>query len=101
MQHSHDGNAVGQAGECRVPDHTDMPEISRWTWLLGAGLACVVLNRNEEALGWLQRSLSITQGSGRTHFMMATAHQRLGRTRDAKEAIATGLRLRRRSAAAT
>lgn len=77
-----------------LADHTDTPESSRWTWLLGAGLTCVVLNRNEEALGWLQRSLAITQGSGRTHFMVATAYQRLGRTRDAQEAIATGLRLR-------
>ncbi len=75
-------------------DRTDTPEISRWTWLLGAGLTCVLLDRNEEAVKWLQRSLAITQGSGRTHFMLAAAYQRLGRTQDAKEAIATGLRLR-------
>jgi len=75
-------------------DRTDVPQVSRWTWLLGAGVACLLMDRNEEAIAWIQRSLVITQGTGRTHFMLAVALQRLGRTEEAKEAIATGLKLR-------
>jgi len=75
-------------------DRADVPQVSRWTWLLGAGVACLLMDRNEEAIAWMQRSLAITQGTGRTHFMMAAALQRLGRTEEAKEAIATGLKLR-------
>jgi DNA-binding winged helix-turn-helix (wHTH) protein/TolB-like protein/tetratricopeptide (TPR) repeat protein len=75
-------------------DRADVPQVSRWTWLLGAGVACLLMDRNEEAIAWMQRSLAITQGTGRTHFMLAVALQRLGRTEEAKQAIATGLKLR-------
>jgi DNA-binding winged helix-turn-helix (wHTH) protein/tetratricopeptide (TPR) repeat protein len=75
-------------------DRADVPQVSRWTWLLGAGLACLMLDRDEEAVAWLQRSLAVTPGTGRTHFALAAAYQRLGRTQAAKEAIAEGLKRR-------
>jgi DNA-binding winged helix-turn-helix (wHTH) protein/tetratricopeptide (TPR) repeat protein len=75
-------------------DHFDTPQVSRWTWLLGAGLTYVMMDRNEEALPWLKRSLAITPGTGRTHFVLAAAYQRLGRFDEAKAAIAAGMKLR-------
>jgi DNA-binding winged helix-turn-helix (wHTH) protein/tetratricopeptide (TPR) repeat protein len=75
-------------------DAFDTPQVSRWTWLLGAGVALIVLDRTEEALPWLERSLAITPGTGRTHFMVAVVHQRAGRIAEAREAIAKGLELR-------
>lgn len=75
-------------------DTFDTPQVSRWTWLLGAGLTLVHLNRNEEAVPWLQRSLAITPGTGRTHMVLAAAYQALGRHDEAKEAIAKALQLR-------
>jgi Flp pilus assembly protein TadD len=75
-------------------DAFDTPQVSRWTWLLGAGVALIMLDRTEEALPWLERSLAITPGTGRTHFMVAVVHQRAGRIAEARAAIAKGLELR-------
>jgi len=75
-------------------DRYDTPPASRWTWLLGAGTAYALMGRYEEALPWLQRSIAITPGTGRSHFLLAAAYQRTGRYEEAKAAIAEGLRLR-------
>lgn len=75
-------------------DRYDTPPASRWTWLLGAGMANVLMERYEEALPWLQRSIAITPATGRSHFLLAAAYQRSGRFEEARAAIAEGLRLR-------
>jgi DNA-binding winged helix-turn-helix (wHTH) protein/Tfp pilus assembly protein PilF len=75
-------------------DRFETPRVSRWTWPLGAGIACLHLKRDEEAVPWLQKSLAITPGTGRTHLLLAAAYQRLGRLSDAKQALADGLALR-------
>src|SRR5262249_30174275 len=63
----------------RQADRYDTPAASRWTWLLGAGLANLSMGRDEEALPWLQRSIAITPATGRSHLLLAAAYQRLGR----------------------
>lgn len=75
-------------------DQFDTPQVSRWTWLLGAGIACLSMDRDQEAVSWLLRSIAITPGTGRTHASLAAAYQRLGRTDDAKAAMAKALELR-------
>ena len=75
-------------------DRFDTPQVSRWTWLLGAGLADMLMDRDQEALPWLQRSLAITPGTGRTYILLAGAYQRLGRADEAKAAMAKALALR-------
>jgi tetratricopeptide (TPR) repeat protein len=75
-------------------DRYDTPQVSRWTWLLGAGLTCLLLDRDEEAVQWLQRSLAITPGTGRTQILLAGAYQRLGRFDEAKAVMAQALKLR-------
>jgi DNA-binding winged helix-turn-helix (wHTH) protein/Flp pilus assembly protein TadD len=75
-------------------DRYDTPSASRWTWLLGAGLANLLMGRNEEALSWLQRSIAITPATGRSHLLLAATYQRSGRFEEARAAIAEGLRLR-------
>lgn len=75
-------------------DAADTPEVSRWTWLLGAGLTLVLMERYDDALTWLHRSRAITPATGRTDFMIAACYQALGRAEEARVAVATGLRLR-------
>lgn len=75
-------------------DRYDTPPASRWTWLLGVGMTYVLTERYEDALPWLTRSIAITPGTGRSHFLLAAAYQRLGRYEEARAAIAEGLKLR-------
>ncbi|GGI22482.1 winged helix-turn-helix domain-containing protein [Bradyrhizobium guangdongense] len=78
----------------RQADRYDTPAASRWTWLLGAGLANVMMGRDQEALPWLQRSIAITPATGRSQMLLAAAYQRLGHTEQARVAMQEGLRLR-------
>lgn len=78
----------------RQADRYDTPPASRWTWLLGAGLATLLKGQGEEALPWLQRSIAITPATGRSHLLLAAAYQRSGRFEEARAAVAEGLRLR-------
>jgi tetratricopeptide (TPR) repeat protein len=75
-------------------DRFDTPPVSRWTWLLGAGVSYLMMGRDEEALPWLQRSIAITPASGRPLVLLAAAYQRLGRTDEAQAALTQGLKLR-------
>ncbi|MDA9397448.1 tetratricopeptide repeat protein [Bradyrhizobium sp. CCBAU 45389] len=75
-------------------DRYDTPQASRWTWLLGAGMTYALMGRFEEALPWLQRSIAITPGTGRSHFLLAAAYQRTGRLEEARATMQEGLRLR-------
>lgn len=70
------------------------PEVSRWTWLLGAGIACALLERYDEAAHWLEQSLAITPGTGRTQIVLAAVYHQLGRDQDAKATMAKALALR-------
>ncbi|MGO4686095.1 winged helix-turn-helix domain-containing protein [Hyphomicrobium sp. 2TAF46] len=74
-------------------DRFDTPAVSRWTWLLGAGWANLLMGRSEDALPWLQRSIAITTASGRTHMLLAAAYQKAGRLDEAKAAMQEGLKL--------
>lgn len=78
----------------KLADQYDTPAVSRWTWPLGAGFALISLERYEEAVPWLERSLAVTQGTGRTHFLLMMAYHRLGRHADAQAMLAKGLALR-------
>lgn len=75
-------------------DRFDTPAVSRWTWLLGAGWANLLLDRNVEAIGLLERSIAITPGSGRSYMLLATAYRRLSRKKEAWEALLKGMALR-------
>lgn len=75
-------------------DRYDTPDVSRWTWLLGIGWAKLLLEQDEEAITWLERSIAITPASGRTYFLLALAHHRLGRPDEARAAVAKGMELR-------
>lgn len=72
----------------RHAEETD-PEIGlRWTWEEGAGLVCLLLDRNEEAIDWLKRSIAAAPGTGRAKVLLAVADYRLGRREEAATAIA-------------
>ncbi|HWW11240.1 MAG TPA: tetratricopeptide repeat protein, partial [Brevundimonas sp.] len=75
-------------------DRLDTPQVSRWTWLLGAGWANLLLGRPAAALPWLQQSIAITPASGRSHMLLAVAYQQTGRIDEARAAMREGLRLR-------
>jgi DNA-binding winged helix-turn-helix (wHTH) protein/Flp pilus assembly protein TadD len=75
-------------------DRFDTPQVSRWTWMIGAGWACMLMGRAEEAVPWLQKSIAITSASGRTHMLLAAAYQQLGKTDEARAAMEKGMELR-------
>lgn len=75
-------------------DRFDTPQVARWTWAIGAGWTYLMMGRAEEALPWLKRSIAITSASGRTHMLLAAAYQQLGRTDEAKAAMAKAMELR-------
>lgn len=75
-------------------DRFDTPQVARWTWAIGAGWVHMLMGRAEEAMPWLQRSIAITPASGRTHFLLAAAYQQLGRTDEARAALAQAMKLR-------
>ena len=75
-------------------DRFDTPQVSRWTWMIGAGWACMLMGRAEDAIPWLQKSIAITPASGRTHMLLAAAYQQLGKTEEARAAMDKGRELR-------
>jgi DNA-binding winged helix-turn-helix (wHTH) protein/tetratricopeptide (TPR) repeat protein len=77
----------------RQADHFDTPRVSRWTWLLGAGWANLMMGRGDDAVPWFQRSIAITDASGRSHMLLAAAYQKAGRVNEAKAAMQEGLKL--------
>ena len=78
----------------RQADRFDTPQVSRWTWMIGAGWANLLMGRAEDAVPWLQKSIAITSASGRTHMLLAAAYQQLGKTDEARAAMEKGRELR-------
>ncbi|MEH2558866.1 DNA-binding winged helix-turn-helix (wHTH) protein/Flp pilus assembly protein TadD [Bradyrhizobium algeriense] len=75
-------------------DRFDTPQVSRWTWMIGAGWANMLMGRAEDAVPWLLKSIAITAASGRTHMLLAAAYQQLGKTEEARAAMEKGRELR-------
>ena len=75
-------------------DRFDTPQVSRWTWMVGAGWAYMLLGRPDDAVPWLLKSIAITPASGRTHMLLAAAYQQLGKTDEARAAMEKGRELR-------
>nr|WP_246704131.1 winged helix-turn-helix domain-containing protein [Rhizobium sp. P38BS-XIX] len=88
------GRFADALGTFEQADRFDTPDVSRWTWLLGAGWADVLLGHDEDAIGWLQRSIAITPASGRVYMLLAVAYQRSGHTVEAKQTMAKAMELR-------
>jgi DNA-binding winged helix-turn-helix (wHTH) protein/tetratricopeptide (TPR) repeat protein len=75
-------------------DRYDTPPVSRWTWLLGAGLTYVLMDRPQDAVPWLERSIAITPASGRPYMVLSAALVQLNRTDEARAAMKKALELR-------
>jgi Tfp pilus assembly protein PilF len=75
-------------------DRFDTPRVSRWTWKIGAGWVSLLMDRNEDAVKWLQQSIAVTKASGRTQMLLAVAYQRLGRLDEAHATMAEAMALR-------
>jgi tetratricopeptide (TPR) repeat protein len=75
-------------------DRFDTPQVSRWTWMIGAGWAYMLMGRAEDAVPWLLKSIAITAASGRTHMLLAAAYQQMGKTDEARAAMEKGRELR-------
>ncbi len=74
-------------------DRFDTPQVSRWTWMIGAGWANMLMGRAEDAVPWLQKSIAITSASGRTHMLLAAAYQQLGKTERSQRGNGKGARI--------
>jgi DNA-binding winged helix-turn-helix (wHTH) protein/tetratricopeptide (TPR) repeat protein/TolB-like protein len=75
-------------------DSFGTPQVSRWTWKLGAGWTYLMMDRSADALPWLQSSIAITPASGRSYMLLAAAYEGLGQSAEAKTAMEKGLALR-------
>ncbi|WP_443750097.1 winged helix-turn-helix domain-containing protein [Asticcacaulis solisilvae] len=75
-------------------DADGTPEVSRWVWKLDLGMTYILMGRDAEALPWIDASIAITPGTGRSYIMQACALEGLGRTAEAHAAIAKALALR-------
>jgi DNA-binding winged helix-turn-helix (wHTH) protein/tetratricopeptide (TPR) repeat protein/TolB-like protein len=75
-------------------DNFGTPQVSRWTWKLGAGWTYLMMDRSADALPWLQSSIAITPASGRSYMLLAAAYEGLGQSAEAKNAMEKGLTLR-------
>ncbi len=75
-------------------DRFDTPAVSRWTSLLGVGWSYVMMGRDLEALPWLERSIADYAGIRAFVMLLAAAYQRVGRTEEAKAALARALAIR-------
>jgi DNA-binding winged helix-turn-helix (wHTH) protein/tetratricopeptide (TPR) repeat protein len=75
-------------------DSFDTPQVSRWTWRLGAGWTYLLMGRSAEALPWLQGSIAITPASGRSYMLLAAAYEGLGQPAEARAAMDKALALR-------
>jgi DNA-binding winged helix-turn-helix (wHTH) protein/Flp pilus assembly protein TadD len=75
-------------------DRFDTPQVSRWTWMIGAGWANMLMGRAEDAVPWLLKSIAITAASGRTHMLLAAAYQQLEKPDEARAAMEKGRELR-------
>ena len=75
-------------------DSFGTPQVSRWTWKLGAGWTYLMMGRSADALPWLQSSIAITPASGRSYMLLAAAYQGLGQPAEAKAAMEKGMALR-------
>jgi tetratricopeptide (TPR) repeat protein len=67
------------------------PWVFAWTWF--AGVAKSFLDRPEEALVWLRRSVEFNRNFPMIHFYLAGALAQLGRLEEAKTAVKAGLAL--------
>ena len=75
-------------------DRYDTPQVSRWTWQLGAGWAHLMMGHYQDALPWLLSSIAITPASGRPYMLLAAVYQGLGQPDEAKAAMDKALALR-------
>jgi DNA-binding winged helix-turn-helix (wHTH) protein/Flp pilus assembly protein TadD/TolB-like protein len=75
-------------------DRYNTPQVSRWTWQLGAGWVDMLMGRSQDALPWLQSSIAITPASGRSYMLLAAAYADLGQPDEAKAAMDKALALR-------
>jgi TolB-like protein len=62
-----------------------------WHWMFVVGVATTYLKRDEEAVGWLRRSIETFRHLSDSHFYLAAALAHLGREDEARAAAKAGL----------
>jgi class 3 adenylate cyclase/TolB-like protein/Flp pilus assembly protein TadD len=90
------GRADEALAEFEQANRLDPGSPQRWTWLQGAGLACLVLQRDEEAIRWLEQSVEVNPSFGRDRAWLAAAYALTERDKEARDAMAEFRRLRPR-----
>jgi TolB-like protein len=68
-------------------------DITAYHWMHLAGLAKLMLGRDEEAVAWERRSIEANRNFDNAHFVLATALAQLGRLDEARVAAKAGLAL--------
>jgi TolB-like protein/class 3 adenylate cyclase len=66
-------------------------DVAVYLFFLYAGLAKLWLGANEEAVGWLRRSIEANRNNPMSHFLLAAALAELGRLSEARSEVNSGL----------
>ena len=78
----------------READRLEPNSPERGTWLQGAGQACLMLARYDEAIAWLRRAIAEPARTGRAYAWLAAAYALSGNDSDARAALKEFRRLR-------
>jgi TolB-like protein len=68
-------------------------DTNAFAWMLYVGFAELGAGRDEEAVVWLTRSIGLNPRHPTPHFLLAAALARLGRLREARDAVCAGLEI--------
>jgi DNA-binding SARP family transcriptional activator/TolB-like protein len=55
-----------------------------WAWFQEAGLVCLLLRKDREALDWLGKATQVLPGRAKTYALLAVAYERLGQHGEAE-----------------
>jgi TolB-like protein/Flp pilus assembly protein TadD len=66
-------------------------DVHVYLWCMYAGAAKLNLNKDDEAVNWLRRSIEINRKFAISHFLLAAALTRLGRVQQARSETQAGL----------
>jgi tetratricopeptide (TPR) repeat protein len=68
-------------------------DVSVHIWLMMVGISKVALNRYDEAVIWLRRSIEANRNNPMSHFLLSAVLAHLGRLKEARAAVSAGLAL--------
>jgi TolB-like protein len=96
--HGHIGHAMTVLGRAEETEahiqkalRLSPRDVHAYLWCMFAGAASLNLNRDDEAVDWLRRSIEINRNFAISYFLLAAALTRLGRLQEARSEAQAGM----------